>query len=450
VATQRRHPRRLQARRAAAGHQHLPRLGRRLQAPLVLVAGERVDGAVQAPVHEDLRHAGVAVDAGAHVFGAALGELAGQLRVGEELAAHRHEVGPPLPQQRLGSLRLDSTHRDHRDSDGPLDASREVHEALLPVHQGGVGEGHPGGRVGVGAHVHRVGARLLSELRGPGGVLQGDAALDPKLPGVDPRPHREIGAGPLLGGTDRVAEQAGAVLQRTTPLVVAEVRGRREERGQDVAVARVKLDAVEASPPRPLGGRGEVVHQLLQVLAARHAELRPRPGQVRHELLHLLGGEVAEQVVGPLAGGKRGPQQRTPFHDVAHRHLARVLELDRDAGTVGVGPPRQLREPGKEGVVGDRHLVRVAGALRPGDGPDPDDQQAHPAPGALLVVALDALAHVAVGLGQVRAHRRHQDPVAQLEGADPAGREEVGGGVHPGRLCLSQRAARKRTRRGTR
>jgi hypothetical protein len=104
-----------------------------------------------------------------------------------------------------------------------------------------------------------------------------------------------------------------------------------------------------------------------------------------------------------------------------------VLELDGDPGSVGVDAPGDLTQAGQEGVVGDGHLVRIAGAGRPGDGADTHDEHARAAPSALLVVADDALAQMPVGLGEVRAHRRHHDAVAQLEGPDASGAHQVGG-----------------------
>jgi hypothetical protein len=87
-----------------------------------------------------------------------------------------------------------------------------------------------------------------------------------------------------------------------------------------------------------------------------------------------------------------------------------------------VGDPGQRRD---ESVLGQRDLALVAGAAGPGDADRPHDDHRSPAACTGFVVTQDSLAAGAVLFGEVRAHRRHEDPVAQLEPADAAGCQQV-------------------------
>ena len=91
-----------------------------------------------------------------------------------------------------------------------------------------------------------------------------------------------------------------------------------------------------------------------------------------------------------------------------------------DPRTVRVLPADERLQSGHEAVIGDADLVRVAGTDRVRDRTDPDDQQARTAACPRLVIGGNTFAHRPVRLGEVRAHRRHRDPIARLERTDPA------------------------------
>ena len=76
-----------------------------------------------------------------------------------------------------------------------------------------------------------------------------------------PTPDGEVGARALLAGADHLLEQARAVLDRAAVLVVAVVPGGRQELGEDVAVAGVQLDRVDAGAARALGRGRELLDQ---------------------------------------------------------------------------------------------------------------------------------------------------------------------------------------------
>src|SRR3546814_3443480 len=77
---------------SAADDHHVLGRGRRHQVGGVLVTQRRVHRAARRGVEEVLLDADVAVDARADRRAPTAPELRHQLRVGEELAAHRHEV----------------------------------------------------------------------------------------------------------------------------------------------------------------------------------------------------------------------------------------------------------------------------------------------------------------------------------------------------------------------
>ena len=74
---------------------------------------------------------------------------------------------------------------------------------------------------------------------------------------IEPQPHRQRVAGRVPHGLDDLAQQAGPPDDVATPAVVAVVGVRREEVVEEVAVAGVQLDAVEASGLATCRGIGE-------------------------------------------------------------------------------------------------------------------------------------------------------------------------------------------------
>ena len=146
-------------------------------------------------------------------------------------------------------------------------------------------------------------------------------------------------------------EQLGARLDRAAPAVVALVAVRREERVQQVAVAGVQLDAVEARPPR----RGVAASTNRSTTQARSSSVATCTrvggvgrGERRHHRGRLLGGDHARQRVGRGRPLLRRDEQRPALGDVEQALGAVVHELGGDGGAVAVGVVGQARAgPGR-------------------------------------------------------------------------------------------------------
>ena len=116
------HPRRLHACRPAADHHHLLGMGRARGGELALLAGARVDRAVN---RETLFHGVDAVfarNALADAVGVAGGDLGRQLGIGQHRPTHRDEVRSAVGEDLLGALRIvDAADGDDRHIDHLLD-----------------------------------------------------------------------------------------------------------------------------------------------------------------------------------------------------------------------------------------------------------------------------------------------------------------------------------------
>ena len=93
---------------------------------------------------------------------------------------------------------------------------------------------------------------------------------------VEAAPHRERRAHRRAHGPKHLAAAAGPGSARPAPAVVALVGGRRQEAVDQVAVAGVDLDAVEAGRRRPAGGVGERSIDLGDVVLVGHPVARAR------------------------------------------------------------------------------------------------------------------------------------------------------------------------------
>ena len=194
----------------------------------------------------------------------------------------------------------------------------------------------------------------------------------------------------------------------------------------------VHLDGVEARGARALCGVGEALD----------------------ERLDLRGLECLRQLAHQRAGDGRG--RDGPAAGDAQAHLAAgVVELHRDRRAGGVHGRREPPEPRKLRVVvgaehrGERRARGVHGCRLGRD-------QRDPARGAPGEVREQALADRAAGRRIARAHRGHDQPVGEREGADGDGAPERGGWARAhgpmtrARICMSARypgrpgAARRR------
>ena len=430
VPAQRGHPRGFHATGAAAHHHHVARCGRGFDGRLELMAGQRVDGALHALVDEDLAHAGVAVDARPDVLRAVGSELDRDVRFGQHLARHGHEVvtaGGDVLRRQVG---LDASGGDDRDAHGGLHSLRVGDKPARRVNQWRFGEGGAGRDGGVGGDADGVCPCRLAQLGRGHRIGQRDAAGGAQLLGIQPHPHRKARAAARLDGADHLQQQPGAVLQRATVLVLPLVVVRRQEARQDVGVGAVHLHTIKARSLRSRGGGGEELHHLRDVGLFHHTQARPGLAQAAHEGGHLLGGEGLQHVGLGVRWQRRHPHL-PPGGQVTRGRLAGVLQLHGDLGAVRVHAPGQRGQPADELVARDPHLEGLGRARGESHRAHAHGQQPGPALGARLVVGLDALAATAVVLGEVGAHGGHHDAVAQLQAADAAGLEEggKGGGV---------------------
>jgi hypothetical protein len=275
--------------------------------------------------------------------------------------------------------------------------------------------------------VDRVGAGLGGELGRALGVFGRDAARRAELAAVDARPDREILARAGLGRTDDLAEEPRPVLAAPAVLVFAEVPGRGEELGEQIAVGCMELDGIEARPSGPLRGGRERVDDPGDVVPIRDLDLGlAGAGSGRgHQEADLLPREVVRHVVRALEARQRRHQHRAAFLDVDARDLAVVDHLQGDLRAVAMDAVGQRAQAGQVVVARDRELAVGRGAAGIGDGADLGDDQPDAAARPLLVVRDDRLARVSVLARDLDAHRRHRDAVAKTQGAERDGRIEM-------------------------
>ena len=103
-------------RRTAAHDDHLLWLRRRDQLELTLVRSIGIHRATDGPAQVDLAHAGVAVDTGPHRVRTAFRQLARQVGIRQQLAAHREKVEVTRGDVLVSRLRLDAAGRDDRNA----------------------------------------------------------------------------------------------------------------------------------------------------------------------------------------------------------------------------------------------------------------------------------------------------------------------------------------------
>jgi hypothetical protein len=126
--------------------------------------------------------------------------------------------------------------------------------------------------------------------------------------------------------------------------------------------------------------------------------------------------------------GIEGTQTGPPGQHVLGRYQAAVVELQCEAGAMGVHRIGYGLEARNEAVVRDGDLPRLVAADRPGHAGNPDIDQGRSTLGLLFEIETHPLAAVTI-FRQVHTHRGHQDAVLQLHPADAAGRQQVGESV---------------------
>ena len=273
MPAQRGDPRCLQARRAAADHEHLAPGGRRQGRALLGRLDGRVLGLMAAARVTDAGDDGVAVvaypaglvaqDARPDPLGVAAPQLGHQVRVGDLCPGHLDQVGAAAVQRRLGAGRIDNAalqrhvHRGRCRLRGDCGADRGAdHPGQLQVeHRRGmpVGPIRPEG-VGPAAH-HREQVEQRRQLGGlPGGDLGGNSG--PRCQLVTGQPQCQHALTADLGAHRR--QHRAGQRQAVAAVAVGALAGEPGvELPQQRPRAGVDLDPVGARLGRGRGGRSE-------------------------------------------------------------------------------------------------------------------------------------------------------------------------------------------------
>ena len=274
----------------------------------------------------------VAGDAGTDIFCPALGELVGDLRVGEEAAADNGEVAHAVAQYALALLHVGvAAVGKHGNGayllDGLGAASLQGH--LLDVVWR---HGQVPGVMAAGVDVQGVNA-ALDELAGQletlldaavallGGQVVVGAVLDY---------DREVGAADLLGDCYKLLEEAHTAVQVSAVLVGTGVPALGEELVGEVAAVGVDLNGVAAGADGALRGGAEVVLESVYLL---------------HR--HLVALDLGRVHPGAGAGADRHGIEQARSADAA---VARV-KLGADLAAQGVSAVAQLLEIGRALVI---------------------------------------------------------------------------------------------------
>ena len=384
-----------------------------------LMAGHGVDRALDPFVDKNLAHAHIAVDARADAGFLIVEQLVGQVGVGQELARHCDKITVATLEGRFTDFRLDAPHGNHRHLYAALEGGGPFQITAGLVYQWCLGKHHAAGDSRSGRYAHGIYPGGLCQARNGFGVFKIDAAGGVQLFGVQAQPHGKFMADLGPYGRDDLQQQPGAVFQRAAVFVFTLVVIARQEAGDDVAVGRVDLHTVETGAPGAIGGTGKPVNHLRDIGAVHHPDRRAF-GAAFHGADKV--GQLFRRQCGHHVALQHGRYRRHPqlpaFSHVAHCSLARVLQLHGDFGAVLMHAFGQATEPGDKVIAGNADLEWLGGAGRERHRAHAHDQQPGTATGAGFVIGLDALATLAIGLGEIGAHRRHDDAVAQFHRTD--------------------------------
>nr|GEU28584.1 hypothetical protein [Tanacetum cinerariifolium] len=337
----------------------------------------------------------------AHLAAQRGGRMPRPARVVQHGARQRHQVSVAVGDDGLGVQRLgNQAHGHDRDTDHLLDGARQRHLVagtdgnLLVRMQAAAGD------------VDHVDAALLEHFTHRLRLLDGKAARHP-VGGRDAHADRAVGRKRGAHGVEHLERKAGAVFQRAAVFVGAQVRQRREELVQQVAVRGMDLDGVDADVRRPARRCREAVADAAQAVlverGGRHVVVADRHGGRRDRLpaVRLAGGDLQTALPRPL-----------------HRRLAaRVVQLHRNRH--GRPAPHRFQRAahgGGRGVVVQAHVGMADAPFRQ-HGRRFDGEQRGARLRQLAQVHLVPVVHAAVG-GRVLAHRRDHDAVLQREIAD--------------------------------
>ena len=253
------------------------------------------------------------------------------------------------------------------------------HPRLVPAH----------------ADVDRVDRAVGSERsRELDDLVRGRAAVDERSPGHPEHDRLPRTAGLPHRGRHRQREPHPP-LQIPTPLVVAQVRRRRQELVDQVPLRAHDLDAVEPELAGAPGAPREILDRLQHLLAGQRPRLAPAVARVHGRGRHR--GQPERRLVRVSAGVEQ-LEQHEP---------AGIVDRRRD--------PRELA--GIRRLV-DEAVVAPAGA-DPADRRPAGDDQPRSTPGPLPVERGESRPVVGETL-EPEVHRAHHDPVGQRQRADLA------------------------------
>src|SRR6266702_4703431 len=179
----------------------------------------------------------------------------------EDGARDRDEIGVARPDDGFGLLELrDEPHCDHRHLDSLLDGARERHlivwsdRNLLCRMQSAAG------------NVNGTAAELLDLSRECDGLFDVPSALDPIRAGY---PDRDgfVGRESIAYRFEYFERKADAVFERAAIFVFASIRQRRDELMQQITVAHMQLDHVDAYPVCTTRGSNERLTDAAQSIA---------------------------------------------------------------------------------------------------------------------------------------------------------------------------------------
>ena len=317
-------------------------------------------------------------------------------RVAQRLAAEQHDVGLARLEDVLGLLRLgDQPDRPRRDAGALPDRRGERHLVA------GAERDLLRRRVAAGGAVDEIDAERAEQRRERDGVVERPAALDP-VAGRDAHRQRELGRPGRAHRLDDLEQEPRAPGEVAAVGVGAQVRERREEGVEEVAVRGVDLEQPEAGRVRAPRGRREGLDDVPDL--ARRELARHVPAVVEGH------GARADRLPPALAGVE--PPAAAPRR--VHRRLAAgVRDLDSRHGAVLAHERGDAPERRDLVIRPDARVVRADAALRR-DAAGLDDHGTRAAGRARAEVHEMPVGGHALDRG-VLAHRRDPDAVAELD-----------------------------------
>ena len=400
VAARRRHPCRLQPGRAGADDHHRPRRtvgGRDRVGHRRLASGRRIMDAQRFAALVDAVDAVAGADAGPDLVLAALGDLAGDMGIGEMGAGHPDHVDQARG-HRMARRRhvVDAGGVEHRRRQRRPDLAGEVEVGRR--RRSHVGDHVAERLVGVDVAADDVEEVELAGRRQPPGDRQPLLPAQTLVPGLV-RHHADaddvVGSDRGTNGVDHLEGRPHPIVQRAAVGVGPPVGRRRPESIEEVAVG-LDLDPVEAGLLAAGGGGGVGADD---------------PGDVP------VLGLLRERPVGRLAD-RRGRDQRQPVGLVPVGSAAEMGDLAHHRRAVAVAGIGQLPQPRNDLVLVDMEVAerrrRVLGDDRRAAG----DGQRDPALRLLLVIEpVTFLRQAVLRIGRLVGGRH--DPVAKGQVTQP-------------------------------